>query len=272
MPLENMNEFTSHMLEVVHAHMVLRKSHMVRTWRSWFHLGPYWVTGYLPKREASWFVAEIVYELWGCKAWSCWRASVKIWQESWLPWGGCGAFQLFILGNQLLITVFLKWPSLWCPVSPQRSYSRDCSQHIESLSRFPLLGRLTWRAMEEAAAWLWMDSQPIRARWVGAASPGAWRMLLQHHVWQRNASSVTLKGRSSSSTLLSIDVGKAWLCTNGGSCFSRCWTWLKTALSPKGWACRSWNFSSKIWACQQSSKFVETRDVVEIQMVLPGVW
>lgn len=28
MPLENMNEFTSHMLEVVHAHMVLRKSHM----------------------------------------------------------------------------------------------------------------------------------------------------------------------------------------------------------------------------------------------------
>lgn len=29
-----MNEFTSHMLEVVHAHMVLRKSHMVRTWRS----------------------------------------------------------------------------------------------------------------------------------------------------------------------------------------------------------------------------------------------
>lgn len=163
-------------------------------------------------------------------------------------------------------------PSLWCHVSPQRSYSRDCSQHWESLSRFPLLGWLTWRAMEEAAAWPWMDSQPIRARSVGAASPGTWQMLLQHHVWQRNASSVTLKRHSSSSTLLSIGVGKAWLCTNGGSCFSRCWTWLKTALSPKGWACKSWNFSSKIWACQQSSKFVETRDVVEIQMVLPGVW
>lgn len=194
MPLENMNEFTTHILEIVNAHMILRKSHMVRTGRPWFLLGPFWVTGYLPKRGASWFVAEIVYELWGCKAWSCWSASVKMWQQSWLPWGGCGAFSAVSFGESTSNYCISEiTPTLWCHVSPQWSYCHNCSQHRESLSRFPLLGWVTWGAMEEAAAWLWMDSQPIRARWVWAPSPGTQRMLLQHHVWQRNASSVTLK-------------------------------------------------------------------------------
>lgn len=31
MPLENMNEFTTHILEIVNAHMILRKNLMVRT-------------------------------------------------------------------------------------------------------------------------------------------------------------------------------------------------------------------------------------------------
>jgi len=42
MPLENMNEFTTHILEIVNAHMILRKNLMVRIRKSWFCLGASW--------------------------------------------------------------------------------------------------------------------------------------------------------------------------------------------------------------------------------------
>lgn len=181
MPLENMNEFTTHILEIVNAHMILRKNLTVRTSRSWFHASRYWIIVY-------WTVGSL-----GKWYTSCGDGNSEIVEE--LQWGSnrssgfpgetlhCSQFPLVFFGNLLLITVslicntksFMPW--VYSSLCNHGSSTLVIAGSIKSASVI----YLCWDRWHGGLWWRWQSA----GEWTHSTSEsGGCKQLLQRQLLQ----------------------------------------------------------------------------------------